>query len=63
MDLKKFRQIKHTEDADDCYFFTNPRDLLWTHLPDDPAWQLVDEPMSFWKWNDYFWWHWTINDI
>lgn len=47
MDLKKFRQIKHTEDADDCYFFTNPRNLLWTHLPDDPAWQLVDEPMSF----------------
>ena len=25
--------MKHTEDADDCYFLTDPRDLLWTNSP------------------------------
>ncbi|XP_076080221.1 uncharacterized protein LOC143051045 [Mytilus galloprovincialis] len=47
LDMKKFKQMKHTEDADDCYFLTDPRDLLWTHLPDDEDWQLAEKQLPF----------------
>ncbi|HPE63101.1 MAG TPA: transglutaminase domain-containing protein [Methanothrix sp.] len=31
---------------EEFYFLTPPEDLVWTHLPDDPAWQLLDVPMT-----------------
>lgn len=31
---------------EDFYFLTPPEELVWTHLPEDPSWQLLDSPMS-----------------
>jgi hypothetical protein len=31
---------------DDSYFFTNPKDFVVSHLPLDPMWQLLTEPVS-----------------
>ena len=31
---------------EEFYFLTPPEDLVWTHLPEDPAWQLLDAPIS-----------------
>ncbi|XP_052106133.1 uncharacterized protein LOC127738791 [Mytilus californianus] len=39
--------VELNSDADDCYFLTDPRDLLWTHLPDDEDWQLVEKQLPF----------------
>jgi hypothetical protein len=34
------------ERFEEFYFFTPPEELIWTHLPEDPAWQLLDPPIS-----------------
>ncbi len=31
---------------EDFYFLTPPQELVWTHLPEDPSWQLLDSPIS-----------------
>jgi transglutaminase-like putative cysteine protease len=31
---------------EEFYFLTPPEDLVWTHLPEDPSWQLLDAPLS-----------------
>ena len=31
----------------DFFFLTDPEQLIQTHLPDDPAWQLLQTPVSF----------------
>jgi hypothetical protein len=35
--IKKFEEF---------YFLAPPEDLIWTHLPEDPAWQLLDPTVS-----------------
>lgn len=30
----------------DFYFLVDPQQLLWTHLADDPSWQLVQSPIT-----------------
>lgn len=49
LDKKALMKIKHTEEIDECYFLTEPKNLLWTHLPDKEEWQLVKNPMSFYE--------------
>ncbi|HPJ30407.1 MAG TPA: transglutaminase domain-containing protein [Methanothrix sp.] len=34
------------QEFEEFYFLTPPEELVWTHLPDDPAWQLLDVPMT-----------------
>lgn len=34
------------EKFEEFYFLTPPEDLVWTHLPQDPRWQLLDPPIS-----------------
>ena len=34
------------QEFEEFYFLTPPEDMVWNHLPDDPAWQLLDEPMT-----------------
>ena len=34
------------ESFEEFYFLTPPEDLVWTHLPDDSAWQLLETPIS-----------------
>ncbi|UEC43069.1 MAG: hypothetical protein METHAR1v1_1060021 [Methanothrix sp.] len=34
------------EKFEEFYFLTPPEDLVWTHLPEDPRWQLLEEPLS-----------------
>jgi transglutaminase/protease-like cytokinesis protein 3 len=34
------------ERFEEFYFLTPPEELIWTHLPQDPDWQLLDVPMS-----------------
>ncbi|TRZ67518.1 MAG: hypothetical protein D4Q77_02930 [Methanothrix sp.] len=31
---------------DDYYFLTPPEEFIYTHLPDDPRWQLLERPLS-----------------
>jgi len=31
---------------EEFYFFTPPEELVWTHLPEDPKWQLLANPVS-----------------
>ena len=33
------------EKFEEFYFLPPPEDLIWTHLPEDPAWQLLDPPI------------------
>lgn len=39
-----------TSDYDISYFCTPPAGFLHTHFPDNPAWQLLDDPISY---NEY----------
>lgn len=39
-------KLEHREPVDECYFFTEPFHLVWTHLPDDEKWQLLPHPMK-----------------
>jgi hypothetical protein len=34
------------ERFEEFYFLTPPEELIWTHLPEDPDWQLLDDPIS-----------------
>ena len=47
-----FIRYQHSEEADEQYFLTDPRQLIWTHLPDDPKWQLMKTPMTEKEWQD-----------
>lgn len=43
--------ISHVTNAkshmiDEYYFLTDPEELIYTHLPDDPAWQLLEKPLT-----------------
>jgi hypothetical protein len=40
-------KMEHREPVDECYFFTDPYHLIWTHLPDDDQWQLLPHPLKF----------------
>lgn len=37
---------------DDHYFLTPPEEFVYGHLPDDPKWQLLDDPISKEKFED-----------
>lgn len=37
---------------DDHYFLTPPEEFIYGHLPDDPKWQLLDDPVSKEKFED-----------
>lgn len=39
-------KLEHREPVDECYFFTEPYHLIWTHLPDDEAWQLLPHTLK-----------------
>ena len=32
--------------CDEFYFITDPEDHIYQHFPDDPAWQLLEVPLS-----------------
>ncbi len=36
----------YVQSFEEFYFFTPPEDLVWTHLPQDPSWQLLERPIS-----------------
>jgi len=35
------------KEFDDFYFLTPPEQLIYTHLPRNPAWQLLNQPISY----------------
>lgn len=37
---------KYNKEFDDYYFLTSPEKFIFDHLPEDPHWQLLDEPIS-----------------
>ncbi|MDD5735131.1 MAG: transglutaminase domain-containing protein [Methanothrix soehngenii] len=37
---------KNNKEFDDYYFLTSPEKFIFDHLPEDPYWQLLDEPIS-----------------
>lgn len=47
-----FIRYQHNEEVDEQYFLPDPRQLIWTHFPDDPKWQLMRTPMSEKDWED-----------
>ncbi|XP_062591602.1 uncharacterized protein LOC134253073 [Saccostrea cucullata] len=44
--VDKKTKLDHREEVDECYFFTEPYHLIWTHLPDDEKWQLLPHPIK-----------------
>ncbi|ELU10112.1 hypothetical protein CAPTEDRAFT_77697, partial [Capitella teleta] len=50
------RHVNNTEDysdpekfcysLDEFYFLTNPEDMIYMHYPDEPEWQLLEDPLS-----------------
>lgn len=52
MSKASFIRYHHNEEVDEQYFLTDPRQLIWTHLPDDSKWQLMKTPMSEKDWGE-----------
>ncbi|XP_062591700.1 uncharacterized protein LOC134253171 [Saccostrea cucullata] len=47
-----FIRYHHSEEVDEQYFLTDPRQLIWTHFPFDSKWQLMKTPMSEKDWEE-----------
>jgi hypothetical protein len=37
---------EHIKELDDFYFFCNPKYLIYTHLPENDKWQLINPPIT-----------------
>ncbi len=46
------RDGEYKKEFDDHYFFTSPEKFIFDHLPEDPYWQLLNEPISKEKFED-----------
>ena len=47
-----YASIVHREPVDEQYFFTDPRQQIWTHFPDEEKWQLLKYPISEKEWEE-----------
>ena len=46
MKLTSYESNDFRYELDEFFFLSDPHDLIYMHFPDDPAWQLLEDPIS-----------------